>query len=90
MANLKSSKKDALRSAQNRLINRCFKEKIKNLKKTVHNAALDKRFSDAETKYKELVSTIAKATKKNIFKKNKMSRIVSRFHLRIKSLGCFK
>lgn len=87
---LTSAKKDALRNAANRLINRAFKEKIKNLKKTVYNMALSKQTQDAETKFKELVSTIAKATKKNIYKKNKMARTVSRFHLRIKNLGCFK
>jgi ribosomal protein S20 len=90
MANLKSSKKDALRNEKNRLINRQFKEKIKNLKKTVYNMALNKNTQDAQLKFRELVSTIAKATKKNIYKKNKMARVVSRFHLRIKNLGCFQ
>ena len=90
MANLKSSKKDAMRNAQNRLINREWKEKIKNLKKTVRNLALNQKFQDAEGKFKDLMSLVAKARKKKIYKPNKSSRVVSRFHNYMKNLGCFQ
>ena len=90
MANLKSSKKDSLRSAQNRLINREAKQKIKNLKKTVYNLTLNKNFNEAQEKFKEFVSTMAKATQKNIYKKNKLARTIGRFHLKLKTMGLFQ
>ena len=90
MANLKSSAKDILRSRKNRLINREAKQNIKNLKKTIYNMALNKQNSEAEKLFPQLVSALGKATKKNIYKKNKMARTVSRFHLKMKDMGCFK
>jgi ribosomal protein S20 len=90
MANLKSSAKDILRNRKNRLINREFKQQIKNLKKTIYNMALQNKAKEAEQLFPQLVSTLGKATKKNIYTKNKMARTVSRFHLKIKTMGCFK
>ena len=90
MANLKSSKKDVLRSRQNRLINRDTKQNIKNLKKTIYNAALAQKIGDAENLFPQWISALGKAAKKNIVTKNKMARTVSRFHLKLKTMGLFK
>jgi small subunit ribosomal protein S20 len=90
MANLKSSKKDVLRSRKNRLINREAKQNIKNLKKTIYNMALNKQSAEAEKLFPQLISAMGKAAKKNIYTKNKMARTVSRFHLKMKDMGCFK
>jgi ribosomal protein S20 len=89
MANLRSSKKDAIRSAKNRLVNRAARHNIKVLRKQVYTLAIEKKTELAEEKFKKFVSVSAKACKKNIIKPNKLSRTVSRLHHKIKEMGCF-
>ena len=89
MANLKSSIKDAIRSAKNRLINRAARHNMKVLRKQVYSLALEKKNQSAEETFKKFVSVSAKACKNKIIKPNKLSRMVSRLHHKIKDLGCF-
>lgn len=84
MANLKSSKKDAARALEKRTFNRSVKSRIKTYKKKLFSTMLVNNIEEINKSFSNFVSIVAKACKKNIIKRNKMSRDISRLHIHVK------
>lgn len=78
MAILKSSKKALKKSERRRLLNLQRKKKIKTLWKRFFNFIKEKNIEKAKEEIKKLQKEIDKAVKRNIFKKNKGSRMKSK------------
>lgn len=91
MANLKSSKRDAIRSEAKKLKNRAIKSKVRNLRKGAIKCITNGLEQDAKLATVKFESAIFSAVNKNIFKKNTAIRYVSRLvHLLKKTFNLYQ
>ena len=81
------SAKKRLRQAAKRLVlNRSLKREIHTRTKTFSTALEEKDLTKAQDIYKLVVSKIDKASKRNIFHKNKAARLKSKLMIRLNSV----
>lgn len=78
MAILRSSKKSLRKSERRRVLNLQRKIKIKILWKKFFNLLKERKIEEAKEEIKKLQKEIDKAVKRNLFKKNKASRMKSK------------
>jgi len=78
---MKEARKNVRRKEQNRVLKRKVKSEIKKLKK-----AVAEKSPDVSKIYSEVQSLLDKAAKKNVYHKNKSSRIKSRLSDLIKNI----
>jgi len=78
MANIKSSKKDVVKSEQSRQRNVACRSEVKTARRKFLDAVAAKDFAAAKSLLVDAESLIARAGKKGVIKKRTMSRKVSR------------
>ncbi|WP_343154385.1 30S ribosomal protein S20 [Buchnera aphidicola] len=86
MANIKSSKKDALASEQRRKNNTSQRSKVRTFIKKVRLAIISGNKNQAEHAFKNMQSIIDKYATKGLIHRNKSSRHKSVLSLQIKKL----
>lgn len=84
MANNKSAEKSVRQIATRTERNRAVKSRIKTLQKKALEAAEGGKHEEALKVYREFSSVVDKATKNNIFQKNKAANLKSRTNKAIK------
>lgn len=84
MANNKSAEKRVRQIEKRTERNRATKSRIKTLQKKAVTAAGEGNNEEAMKAYQEFTSQVDKATKKNIFQKNKAANLKSRTNKAIK------
>jgi small subunit ribosomal protein S20 len=78
MANIKSSKKDVIRSEKARQRNVACRSAVKTARRKVVDAIAAGKLEEAKELFRAAESAMAKASKKGVFKKETASRRVSR------------
>jgi small subunit ribosomal protein S20 len=78
MANIKSAKKRAKKSAKLRLTNRQKRSELRTYIKKVRSLVEEKKVDDAKVILKKACSVIDKASNKNLIHTNKARRLKSR------------
>ncbi|QJC35151.1 30S ribosomal protein S20 [Enterobacteriaceae endosymbiont of Donacia proxima] len=86
MANIKSSKKRALKSEKNRQHNKKYRSMLRTFIKKVNSAIFEKNIELAKKKFRKMQSLIDKQAQKNLIHKNKASRYKSRLYSKIINL----
>ena len=86
MANIKSSKKDAIKSKKMRKLNASKKSMIKTLVKKVKMAVLSGDKVKSELEFKKVQPILDRYSTKGLIHKNKAARYKSRLQNQIKSL----
>ena len=84
MANHKSAIKRIKRNSKFELINKIRKSKVRTFVKKVEKAILDNDKKNAETALKNAQPELHRSVSKGVFKKNTVSRKLSRLSKRIK------
>jgi len=84
MANNKSAEKSVRQIATRTERNRAVKSRVKTLQKKALEAAEGGQHEEALKVYREFSSVVDKATKNNIFQKNKAANLKSRTNKAIK------
>lgn len=84
MANTKSAEKRVRQIAKRTERNRAAKSRIKTLQKKVVSAAGEGNSDEARKTFQEFTKAVDKATKRNIFQKNKAANLKSRTNKAIK------
>jgi len=84
MANSKSAEKRVRQIAVRTERNRAAKSKIKTLQKKALTAAEEGKTEESQKAYRDFVSEVDKAAKKNIFAKNKAAHMKSRTNKALK------
>ncbi|CAL4319269.1 30S ribosomal protein S20 [Buchnera aphidicola] len=87
MANIKSSKKNSVRSEKQRKNNNKKKSIIKTYVKKVKLFISSKNFPQALFFFKKMQSLIDKYSMKNIIHRNKAARYKSNLYIRIQKIG---
>ena len=86
MANIKSAKKRILQSAKRSEVNKIkrsmLRSKVKNIKQSIN----DKNIDSAKKMFLELEPALARSVNSGLYKKNTVSRILSRISRKIKIL----
>jgi small subunit ribosomal protein S20 len=85
--NIKSVKKDVLRSRERNLRNTAVKSRIKTFVKKAHTAIAANDGSDLSAIISQTVSVIDKAAKRNIIHPNAAARRKSRLQKRVNALA---
>ncbi|MAI83915.1 MAG: 30S ribosomal protein S20 [Rickettsiales bacterium] len=86
MANIKSAKKRILQSEKKAVYNKQRKSSLRSLVKNI-NTSIDKKNSgDAEKLFIKLEPALSKSVRAGLFKKNTVSRTLSRISKKIKLL----
>jgi len=84
MANTKSAEKRVRQIAKRTERNRAAKSRIKTLQKKAVSAAGEGNSDEARKTFQEFTKAVDKATKRNIFQKNKAANLKSRTNKAIK------
>ncbi|MCH1418970.1 MAG: 30S ribosomal protein S20 [Akkermansiaceae bacterium] len=84
MANTKSAEKRVRQIAKRTERNRATKSRIKTLQKKAVSAAGEGNSDEARKTFQEFTKAVDKATKRNIFQKNKAANLKSRTNKAIK------
>lgn len=84
MANTKSAEKRVRQIAKRTERNRAAKSRIKTLQKKVVSAAGEGNSDEARKTFQEFTKAVDKATKRNVFQKNKAANLKSRTNKAIK------
>ena len=84
MANTKSAEKRVRQIAKRTERNRATKSRIKTLQKKAVSAAGEGNSDEARKTFQEFTKAVDKATKRNIFPKNKAANLKSRTNKAIK------
>ncbi|QJC37604.1 30S ribosomal protein S20 [Enterobacteriaceae endosymbiont of Donacia bicoloricornis] len=83
MANIKSSKKRALKSEKKRKHNINYRSMLRTFIKKVNNAINEKNIELSKKNFKKMQSVIDKQVQKKLIHKNKASRYKSRIYNKI-------
>ncbi len=86
MPNLKSAKKALRQNLKRYIQNKRLKERVKRWSKKFDSIVKEKNYDEAKKVLAYLQKLIDKAAKKNIFHKNKASRLVSRLYKKLNSI----
>ncbi|WP_343153855.1 30S ribosomal protein S20 [Buchnera aphidicola (Mindarus keteleerifoliae)] len=86
MANLKSSKKDAIVSKKRRLLNMSKRSMIRTFIKKVRIAIFSKKKEKIIFSFRKMQSIVDKYSKKGLIHKNKAARLKSRINNKIKKI----
>jgi len=86
MANIKSAKKRILQSNNRSEINKNRRSKLRSKIKNISQKVTDKNSKDAKKLFLELEPVLAKSVNTGLFKKNTVSRILSRISKKIKNI----
>jgi len=86
MANHKSAKKRIRRNDRFELVNKIRKNRVRTFIKKVESAILENDKSSASTALKLAQPEMHKSVSKGVFKKNTMSRKISRLSKKIKAI----
>jgi len=78
-----TSQKRLLQSEKHRLSNKAARTRIKTAIKSFSEMVSEKKIEEAKTLLQEIYSLVDKATKKNIYKLNKASRLKSQLTERL-------
>ena len=84
MANTKSAEKRVRQIAKRTERNRAAKSRIKTLQKKAVSAAGEGNSDEARKTFQEFTKAVDKATKRNVFQKNKAANLKSRTNKAIK------
>tara|TARA_A100001015_G_scaffold253653_1_gene293980 strand:+ start:1538 stop:1801 length:264 start_codon:yes stop_codon:yes gene_type:complete len=87
MANIKSAKKRILQNLKKSEFNKQKRSEIRSKIKSINNSLELKNKSDAKKLFLELEPALSKSVNSGLFKKNTVSRTLSRISKRIKTLG---
>ena len=87
MANIKSAKKRILQSQNRSEINKKRRSMLRNKIRTLNALIMDKKSSDAKKFFLELEPALAKSVNVGLYKKNSISRTLSRLSKKIKALN---
>ena len=86
MANIKSAKKRILQSNNRSEINKNRRSKLRSKIKNISQKVVDKNSKDAKKLFLELEPALSKSVNTGLFKKNTVSRILSRISKKIKNI----
>ncbi len=86
MANIKSAKKRIKQTIKRSEINKKKRSMLRTKIKALHNSIEDKKASDAKKSFLELEPALAKSVNIGLFKKNLVSRTLSRLSKKIKAI----
>ena len=86
MANIKSAKKRILQTKFKSEINRKRRSMLRNKIRNINSLIVEKKTNDAKKGFMELEPILAKSVNVGLFKKNLVSRTLSRLSKKIKTL----
>ncbi|CAL4042299.1 30S ribosomal protein S20 [Buchnera aphidicola (Tetraneura ulmi)] len=87
MANIKSSKRDAIKSRKKRTENIKKRSMIKNIMKKVHLEIINGKKKEAEIVFRKMQSVLDRFATRGIIHKNKAARHKKNFSLKLKKLA---
>ncbi|QJC28034.1 30S ribosomal protein S20 [Enterobacteriaceae endosymbiont of Plateumaris braccata] len=86
MANIKSSKKRAIKSEKQRKHNMSYRSMLRTFIKKVNNALLTKNIKIIQITFKQMQSVIDKQVRRGLIHKNKAARHKSRLFYKINNI----
>ncbi|QJC28931.1 30S ribosomal protein S20 [Enterobacteriaceae endosymbiont of Plateumaris rustica] len=86
MANIKSSKKRAIKSEKQRKYNMSYRSMLRTYIKKVNNALLTKNKELIQIAFKQMQSVIDKQVSRGLIHKNKASRHKSRLYFKMNNI----
>ena len=86
MANIKSAKKRILQSNNKSEVNRNRRSKLRSKIKSILQKVTDNNSKDAKKLFLELEPSLSKSVNTGLFKKNTVSRILSRISKKVKNI----